>query len=166
MLNALSIETAVLTGNSLGGWMALKFATAYPECVSALVLIASAGLAQVNSQFILNVGQTRQKEGTVQVTSDIIGEHNIPKEVLEFMNLIVESYNPIQELPVFADEQLLRLNMPVLFLDGENDVIIDARRSAKRLSSLIPSAEIHLLPDSGHVVSNSVDYIVPFLSKR
>lgn len=165
LLNALSIKSTVLIGNSLGGWMALKFATAYPECVSALVLIASAGLAQVRPQFILNVEQTRQTDG-VPVTSGIIGEHNFPKEVIEFMNLIVESYNPIQELPVFADEQLLHLNMPVLFIDGENDVIIDAKGSAKRLSCLVPSAEIRLLPDCGHVVANSIDYIVPFLIKK
>jgi pimeloyl-ACP methyl ester carboxylesterase len=91
--------------------MALKFATAYPERVTALVLIASAGLAQVRPQFIHNVEQARQTDGTMPVTSDITGEHNIPKEVIEFMNLIVESYNPIQELPVFANEQLLRLNI-------------------------------------------------------
>lgn len=28
------------------------------------------------------------------------------KEVLEFMNLFVESYNPIQELSIYEDEQL------------------------------------------------------------
>ena len=51
VLDALSLESAVLIGNSLGGWMALKFATAYPERVSKLILIASAGLAQIRPQF-------------------------------------------------------------------------------------------------------------------
>lgn len=40
------------------------------------------------------------------------------------MNLIVENYNPIQDLPVYEDEQLKRLDMPVLFIGGENDAII------------------------------------------
>ncbi|MGI5970563.1 MAG: alpha/beta fold hydrolase [Oscillospiraceae bacterium] len=52
-------KTAII-GNSLGGWMALKFATAYPERVSKLVLIASAGLAEIRPQFIDNLAQTRQ----------------------------------------------------------------------------------------------------------
>ena len=60
----------------------------------------------------------------------------------------------------------MRLDMPVLFIDGEDDVIIDVRGSAKRLSSLIPSAEVQLLTDFGHVVANSIDYIIPFLMKR
>lgn len=165
VLGALGLERTVLIGNSLGGWMALKFATAYPERVSGLILIASAGLAQVRPQFLLNVEQARQADGTVPMGDSIIGEHGIPKEVLDFMNLIVENYNPIQELPVYADEQLQQLNMPVLFIDGEDDVIIDAERSAQRLSHLIPSAEIRLLPNCGHVVTNSIEYIIPFLTK-
>lgn len=165
VLGALGLEKAVLIGNSLGGWMALKFATAFPECVSRLILIASGGLAEVRPQFLLNVEQARQAGGTVPMTSDIIGEHSIPKEILDFMNLIVESYNPIQALPVYEDEQLLRLTMPVLFINGENDVIIDAQRSAQRLSRVAASAEIRLLANCGHVVTNSVEYIIPFLMK-
>ena len=100
------------------------------------------------------------------VSPSIIGEQSMPKEVLDFINLIVENYNPIQELPVYTDEQLKRLHMPVLFIDGENDVIIDAERSAQRLTRLIPSAEICLLPNCGHVVIGSLEYIIPFLRKE
>ena len=165
VLNALSLERAVLIGNSLGGWMALKFATAYPDRVSKLILIASAGLAQIRPQFLANAEQARQKDGTVPVNPTIIGEQSISKEVLDFMNLIVESYNPIQDLPVYADEELQRLNMPVLFVDGEEDVIIDAEKSAQKLACLIPSTEIHLRPNCGHMVTNAIEYIIPFLMK-
>ena len=163
VLDALSLERTALIGNSLGGWMALKFATAYPQRVSRLILIASAGLAQVRPQFLLNVEHSRQADGTVPVSDSIIGEQSIPKEVLDFMNLIVQSYNPIQDLPVYLDEPLQQLNMPILFIDGKDDVIIDAQCSAQRLSRLIPSAEIRLLPNCGHVVTNSIEYILPFL---
>ena len=165
VLSALGLEKTALIGNSLGGWMALKFATAYPECVSKLILIASAGLAEIRPQFLVNAEQARQADGAVPVSSATIGEHSIPKEVLDFMNLIVENYDPIQDLPVYADEELLRLDMPVAFIDGEDDIIIDAKKSAQRLSRLVPSAVIHLLPDCGHIVVNSIEYIIPFLMK-
>lgn len=165
VLDALDLKRTDIIGNSLGGWMALKFATAYPERVSNLILIASAGLAQIRSQFLTNVDQASQVDGIVPLNTDIIGEQSIPKEVLYFINLIVENYNPIQELPVFEDEKLLQLNMPVLFIDGAEDVIIDAKMSAQRLSGLIPSAQIRLLPNCGHVVTNSIEYIIPFLIK-
>lgn len=164
VLDALGLEQAVFAGNSLGGWMALKFATAWPERVSRLILIASAGLAEVRPQFIRNVAQAGQTDGTVPVDSAILGENNIPKEVLEFMNLIIESYNPIQDLPVFGDDELKRLQMPVLLIVGDQDVIIDASQSAQRLSHFVPSANIQVLKNCGHAVLNSIEYIVPFLN--
>lgn len=163
VLAAFGLEKAAFIGNSLGGWMALKFAAAYPKNVSKMILIASAGLAQIRPQFLLNVDQAQRAEGTAQVSADTIGKHSIPKEVLDFMNLIVANYNPIQELPLYTDEQLRRLTMPVLFINGIDDVIIDAPRSADRLSRLVPSGIIHLLPNCGHVVTNSIEYILPFL---
>ncbi len=165
VLNALGLTRAAFVGNSLGGWMALKFAAAYPECVLTLALIAPAGLAPVRPQFLLEAGQARQADGTVKVTRDILGEQAIPKEVLDFMNLIAENYNPIQELPLFSNEELRRLRMPVLWLDGEDDAILDAQGSAQRLKSLVPAAQIHLLPGAGHVVFNAIAYILPFLAK-
>ena len=100
------------------------------------------------------------------MTPSIVGEQSIPKAVLDFINLIIESYNPIEELPLYTDEQLRRLNMPVLSIDGEDDVIIDAAESAQRLTNLVPSAEIHVLPNCGHAVFNALSLIIPFLEKE
>lgn len=166
VLDALGVEKTVIIGNSLGGWMALKFSTTYRERVSKLVLIASAGLAEIRPQFLSHTAKAQQTYGTVAVDSAIIGQNDIPKEVLDFMNLIVESYNPIEYLPVYTDEQLKQLNMPVLFIDGEDDVIIDAGQSAQRLSSLVPQSEIHLIKNCGHVVMNSAEIIKPSLNKN
>lgn len=166
VLDTLGLEKTTMIGNSLGGWMALKFATAYPERISKLVLLASAGLAEVHTQFIDNVAQINSDGKTAQVDQTIIGEHDIPKEVLDFMNLIIASYNPIQHLPVYRDEDLLRLKMPVLFIDGENDVVIDALNSAQRLNALVPSSEIHMLKNCGHVLTNTIEIIMPFLEKE
>ncbi len=165
VLDALGISRAIIIGNSLGGWMALKFATVYPERVSHLVLIAASGLAPIRPSFLQAVMHAQQADGTVNVTQEILGDQNIPKEVLDFMNLIAESYNPIQELPLFSDEQLKRLCMPVLFIDGEEDAIIDAHGSMKRLKSLVPSAQTLLMPGCGHAVFNAIEYILPFLLK-
>lgn len=161
--NALGIERSDVIGNSLGGWMGLKFAVTYPSRVSKLILIVSAGLAPIRHQFLQNVRDAKREDGTVAVTSDIIGESGIPKEVLAFMNLIAESYDPIQELPLFRDEQLQKLSMPVLFMGGEEDVIVDAKASAARLSRVVPSAQTRLIPNRGHVITDAIDHILPFL---
>jgi pimeloyl-ACP methyl ester carboxylesterase len=166
VLDALGIDHAVFIGNSLGGWTALKFAAVFPERVSKLILIASAGIAQIRPKFLSDVAQARREDGTVPMTPSIVGEQSIPKAVLDFINLIIESYNPIEELPLYTDEQLRRLNMPVLFIDGEDDVIIDAAESAQRLTNLVPSAEIHVLPNCGHAVFNALSLIITFLEKE
>lgn len=161
--NALGIEKSIVIGNSLGGWMALKFATFYPEHVEKLVLMAPSGLAAIHQQFLENVSSARQDDGTVPVTEEIIGETNIPSKVLIFMNLIAQSYTPVQAIPLFSDEQLMNLNMPVVFVGGEDDVIIDVKASAQRLSRLIPSSKIMMLPNCGHMITNVAEYILPLL---
>lgn len=163
VLDALNLEKATLIGNSLGGWMALKFASTCPDRVDRLILIASGGLAEVRPQFIDKADQARNQEDTLSVDPTILGQQEIPQEVIDFMNLIIASYNPIQTLPVFTDEHLRQLSMPVLFIAGEEDQIIDADLSAQRLSNAAPAAEIRLLKGCGHYVANALDYILPFL---
>ncbi|MFV0516394.1 MAG: alpha/beta fold hydrolase [Aminipila sp.] len=164
--NALGIEKSILIGNSLGGWMSLKFSTVFPDSVSKLILIAAAGLAPIHEQFLKNVDNSKLDDGTVEVSENIIGESDIPKEVLEFMNLIAQSYDPIQELPLFDDKQLLNLNMPILMLNGQDDVIINSKESIDRLSRLIPSAKTLLISNCGHVITNSLEYIFPFMNEQ
>lgn len=163
VLEAIGLEKAAIAGNSLGGWLAIKFAAAFPEKVSQLILIASAGLSEIRQQFLQSAEQSRQSNDPIEVDTDILGEQSIPKEALDFLNLIVENYEPIQELPVHPDEALLRLTMPVLYVGGENDWIIDSQASAQRLTRLVPSAELLLLPNLGHMITNNHQYMIPFL---
>lgn len=165
VLEALDLEKAAIAGNSLGGWLAIKFAAAFPEKVSQLILIASAGLSEIRLQFLQSAEQSRQSDNPLELDTNILGEQNIPKEALDFLNLIVENYEPIQELPVHPDDALYRLTMPVLYVGGENDWIIDSQASAQRLMRLVPSAELLLLPNLGHMITNNQQYILSFLEK-
>jgi pimeloyl-ACP methyl ester carboxylesterase len=144
--------------------MALKFATKYLGRVTKLVLIAPAGLAAQNEDFI----EQAKKDGGGELTADspISEGAQLPPPVLEFINLILSGYNPITEvLPLFTDEALLRLTMPVLMVAGEKDVMLDAPGAAARLKTLLPCAEIHLLEGIGHMVVSALEYAVPFLTK-
>jgi len=166
VLDALSIKQTVLMGNSLGSWMALKFAVKYPECVSKLIIIAPSGLSTQNASILDKAKQAAEKNEALTMDASISQGIELPKEVLEFINLIVAGYYPItEELPFYSDEQLKRLTMPVLFLAGKLDVMVNAPEAAKRLGGLLPHAEIHLLENTGHMVINSLEYVIPFLAK-
>ncbi|UOO36770.1 alpha/beta hydrolase [Oscillospiraceae bacterium CM] len=167
IFDALSVESAVMLGSSLGGWLALKFATAYPARVSRLILIAPGGLSGQNHEYTIKADSARARNETLTMDEAVIGDAALPKEVVDFMNLILASYNPITAiLPVFTDDQLRRLVMPVLFIGGENDILLDAPGAARRISENLPHAEVHLLPNTGHIILNASDYFIPFLQKE
>ena len=146
--------------------MALKFTTIFPLSAAKLILIASAGLAPIRPSFLSDVSQPRTPDSTATLNSLVAGEQRMPQAVLDFINLILANYNPIESLPILTDEQLRQLTMPVLFLGGDQDVIIDAEKSAQRLLILVPRAEIHIIPNCGHAVFNALDFIIPFLAKE
>jgi len=159
-MGALGIERASLVGNSLGGWMALRFAVSYPERVEKLALIATSGLSKQSPATM-----DTTDEGKAGLESEVKESAKLPEEVEAFINLILEGYLPIrEELPVFSDEQLRSLTMPVLFVAGENDVMTDTKAAADRLKAILPQAETHLLKNTGHIVLNSLDYLLPFLA--
>ena len=166
VFGACSIEQAVVMGNSLGSWMALNFAVKYPECVSKLIVIAPSGLSQQNAAILEKAKKAERQNEALTLDASISQGLELPKEVLEFINLIGAGYNPItEELPVFTDGQLKRLSMPILFIAGKRDVMVDATAAAKRLGGLLPNAKIHLLDNTGHMVLNALEYILPFLAQ-
>jgi pimeloyl-ACP methyl ester carboxylesterase len=166
VLDALGIKKAVVAGNSLGGWLALKFAAKYPQRVLKLILIAASGLSGQSSDLLNKAQNAVAQNDPITVDPALTGASALPQEVMEFINLIISGYNPItQQLPVLSDGQLEKLNMPVLFIAGKNDIMVDTIAAAQRLGSCIPGAEIHLLENTGHVVLNALEYMIPFLTQ-
>lgn len=166
-LDGLRIDRAIIIGNSFGGWLALQFASRYPSRVATLVLTASSGIVPARPAFIArSVAALEEKGDSVHALGgDALGGAGIPPEALAFMNLILENFNPMTgDLPVCTDDQLRRLTMPVLFIAGEDDAVIDAQNSAKRLSDLLPNARIHLIANCGHVIAGASGIILPYLN--
>jgi len=164
VFDACGIKKAVVMGNSLGSWMALRFACKYAECVSKMILMAPSGLSGQNIALLEKAKQSSLQDEALKIDDTIMQGAKLPKEVEDFINLIASGYNPItDELPVISDEQIKSLAMPILFIAGKKDNMVDAVSAAQRLSQLIPDAKIHL-EDSGHIILNSLDFAIPFLA--
>ena len=167
LLDALGLDKISIAGNSLGGWMALKFATAYSARVTRLMLIASGGLADVNRHYLEKASAAEEAGKELTFDEDVTGGADIPKEILDFLNLILASYDPISvPLPVFSAEALRRLTMPVLYVAGEADDLLDTQAGEAALRASVPQAEIHLLPGVGHMILNPSAWMLPFLAKH
>ena len=68
-------------------------------------------------------------------------------------------------MPLFSAEQLKHLTMPVLYVAGLADELLDSEAGERALTQSIPHAEIHLLPDAGHMIATPYVWMLPFLAK-
>jgi pimeloyl-ACP methyl ester carboxylesterase len=167
LVEALNINQVILIGNSFGGWMALKFATAFSERVSRLVLIATSGITPVKFSFVFRsiLYIMQGKEGLDKLNKMVFDTDDIPQEVMEVSNMIIENFNPILgSLPNYTDEQMKKLTMPVMYIAGEKDVTVYADKSAQRIKELIPHAHVKIIKNNGHVIYDIMDWIIPFLN--
>jgi len=166
VLDALNLPRASIAGNSLGGWMALKFATTYPDRVEKLMLFASGGLAPIRADFLERAQAAEEAEESLSFDEDVTGDQQVPKEILDFINLILDSYYPLNiPMPLFSKEQLQRLTMPVLYVAGLKDELLDSPAGETALRAGVPHAEIHMLPDMGHMITTPFVWMLPFLAK-
>ena len=172
VIGALGLSSCSIAGLSLGGWMALSFATEYPGKVDRLVLLCPGGLARVKAGFKWKVifyalfGKWGEKQ-TVKLISGPMAPA-VPDPGMEkgmaYTALITKHFNPrMAALPIFGDEALSRLTMPVLLLFGEFDNLLQADKSIERVKRLVPHAEAELLKGCGHAVVNQADRITRFL---
>lgn len=167
VMDLLGVEQAVIMGNSLGGWLALHFAAAFPKRTMALVLIAPSGIILPKESFLEQTEDILiNSDRAATVSEALMGDAKLPKEVLEFITLVMENFNPIiGALPVLTDEQLDSLTMPVLYIAGTNDIAIDSTQAAQRLSEFVSHAKIQLT-DSAHMITSAADQIMPFLTNE
>ena len=167
-LDALGLPKVSFLGMSLGGWYALNFAVRNPERVSALALISAGGIARqklgflFKALFFLLLGE----RGQDQLNKAIYHKVKIAKEILEYQALALKHFRPVTEpLPLFSDEELLRLTMPLLYFGGDRDALLDTKKAVARLAALLPQAEVLLLEDTGHAIIDKFEEIKDFLTR-
>lgn len=167
VLEALGVEQAALVGISQGGWAALKFATAQPQRVSRLVLLAPGGVAPVRATFLLAALPLSLlgRPGGEAISRIVRGNQPVHPTAVEYMNLIMTHFKSrVGALPTFSDAELARLTMPALLILGEQDALFPSAKIAARLQQLLPDLSVRLLPEKGHVLHGLADEIAPFLA--
>ena len=166
LFEKLGIEKAFIMGNSLGAWMCLKFASVFPGKVERMVLIAASGITPIRLSFVFRVilYSLRGGKGGEAIARMVYGKDRIPQEVIDYINIISENYSPYTGvIPVLSDSDMARLVMPVMYIAGEDDQLTNAPKSAGRLKKLLPQPTVFVLKDTGHVVYNVMDKVIPFL---
>jgi pimeloyl-ACP methyl ester carboxylesterase len=70
------------------------------------------------------------------------------------------------EMPVFKDEELKGVTMPVLVLGGLKDPVQNIKKVVSRMSRLLPHLSVKIYPQEGHVLPGSTKIIIPFLQSN
>ena len=173
VMQALDLARVSIVGVSLGGWLALDYATRRPDAVESLALLSPGGVGRQKVGIIFKTIALMMcgAWGRRKLREMILGR--MPAEMSpaarhfgDFVSLIHRHFRPRRtKLPIFTDDALLRLTMPVMAIVGGKDVLLDSAETKRRLESNVPHAEVRYLPEAGHLLPMQTEPILDFLRR-
>ncbi len=161
LIDHLGLNDVCLVAQSMGGWTCLGYTVNHPDRVRALVMADTVGgLTSPELQAVRQAARERVGEQTLASGAysegfrkrdpagaflyDSIRALNPPREVS------LGSGAPMGRLPVTA-EQAAALTVPVLFVEGDNDILIPPE-VVQAAQAMIPGARLAMVSDAGHSV--------------
>lgn len=175
VLDGLELEKTVLVGASLGGWLAFDYAIRRSARVRSIAALVPAGIGPVRLLPLLALlAAPFGRRGREAATDFILGPRPAPatdpqlvdlqEELRAYLLLIQDSYRPRRDrLPTFSDDEIRRIEQPVLVIAGEKDRLINAAVTRRRLNELLPHAHVDLRPGVGHIPTDYTADIHRFL---
>lgn len=171
VLAGLALDRVSLVGTSLGGWLALDYATRRAHRVDRIAVLCPGGVGRqklgiVFATVVLRMCGARGKRKLAELILGRAPANPNPavKAFMDFVALIHEHFRPrMVKLPVFPDDALQRLHMPVLAIVGGRDVLLASRETQERLERNAPRTEVVFLPDAGHLIVGQTARVISFL---
>lgn len=172
VLAGLGLSRATFVGTSLGGWLALNYASRRPDAVEALALLCPAGIGR-QKNFLLKAlpllllgswGKRKVREFIFGPAPDVLPASLRP--IAGLMDDIGKLTKPrIVSIPRFTDAQLRALGMPILTIIGGRDALLDSIDTRERLSRNVPQAEVCFFEDGYHFLPHQTARVMDFLDR-
>ncbi|MCR8657518.1 alpha/beta fold hydrolase [Paenibacillus endoradicis] len=157
VLNGLQFEKVDLAGHSMGGFLSLNFALAYPKRLSKLLLYAPAGsFHRISPKFFMKVYPALLFHTDKSIDNAFkwfSGKGEILPPV--FRSLVIAGYRHakplMQVMPsVFSKEEFHSYQISTLLLIGDKEVIYPAKKAIANAKNWIPNLETHLITGASH----------------
>jgi len=168
VIGGLNLQTVTLGGMSLGAWATIKYALYKPNQVDKAILIVPSGVYHPRLSFVIRmiIFSFLGEWGRNQIKQFIFKGTEVSEELDQFLTLIGRHFNyRTGAPPLFSDEELQGLAIPVLFLAGEKDVVLNTPKTAERLRKLVSDLTIKIFKEDGHATINTASYVISFLKK-
>ncbi|WP_421829517.1 alpha/beta fold hydrolase [Larkinella sp.] len=166
LLQSSEIESCVLVGHSMGGYIALAFAEQHPGLVSGLVLLNSTAFAddEAKKEARQKAVETMQANGSApfiaQTVPKMFGE-TFRKNHTDVVQQSVQQYSVLPADALIAGVRAMASRpdrtavlkaaaFPVLIMAGQQDQIVPIEKS-RELFTAIPNAKTVVLENAGHL---------------
>lgn len=161
LFTMLGLESNInILGLSYGGWLTAEYALLHPEKLHKIVMIAPvATVKPISQEFLAKMAEVRNPEGMDNLISwlysDYLQQNKENHKKIELMlkeQMIATShFETRQAYPprIFEDKELENINVPTLFIFGENEKTYSTEDAVKRLK-IIPQIHTEIIQDSGH----------------
>jgi pimeloyl-ACP methyl ester carboxylesterase len=172
VMRALGLVRASFVGVSLGGWIVLDYAMRRADRVERVVILSPSGVGRQRVSFafkaagLLLLGRWGRRKAMALAVGPMTGRpHPEDREVGRLALLIARHFRHRRaKVPIFDDEQLKHLTMPLLAIVGARDALLDSHETKRRLERVAPRATVRMLAGAGHVVRDQTPDILEFLN--
>lgn len=165
-IDGLELNKFYLCGLSIGGWNAANYTSFYPEKVLKLVLLSPVQtFAKMYRSYFFKIMKMGFRP-TRKNVENYIGwgnekEEPLPDSIIEQFKISVMNMNSNASFPKYMKkEQLLKLNMPVLVMVGENEFAFSIKKAEKQARTTIHNITFIQVHNASHLLPVSKpDYI-------
>ena len=159
LLDGLQVERADIVGNSFGGFLALNTALFLPERVKKVVLISPAATFVPIPAWAWHFMPANAIGPLIGSKRMLLGAYDwiwqdFPKEgsIVQLRSITALTGRPRHWSPtVFSDEELRKIQAPVLLLIGDHEVIYKPEDAIRRATHLMPNLKAEVIPNANHI---------------
>lgn len=161
LFDALELDNNInLMGMSYGGWQVGRYALRFPDRLNKVVLLAPAAtVLPVSSAFgmraILSMLPVRYftERLLYWVMEDAVKkDEKSMGELVDAMFLASKCFKTRRPPAptVLKDSELQNMQIPMLYLVGENEKIYSSEKAVQRINTVAPQMKTEMIPNAGH----------------